>query len=252
MTTTGETLLAVRGLRAGYGKTVVLRGIDLSVPTGDVVVLLGANGAGKSTLLRTISGLTTIRAGSIDLAGKELAGLAPHTIDRLGVCHVTEGRAIFRSLTVAENLRVFDRRRSPDTLERAFGIFPILKERAGQVAGSLSGGQQQMLALARALVSEHPLLLLDELSMGLAPVIIDELFEVLAQLKEQRRSVLLVEQYARRALGLADLAYVLANGEMAFAGEPAELTDSPRLMSLYLGEGEGGSKARPRRPAPAR
>ena len=219
-------MLELRGIHAGYGKTKVLRGVDLVVPDSSVVALLGANGAGKTTLLRVASGLLAPTSGQLLVDGKNLAGRRPHTLTKAGVCHVPEGRGIFRSLTVRDNIAL----QAPDgdengAVERAVTAFPRLGERLAQVAGTMSGGEQQMLALARTYVQSPRLVLLDEVSMGLAPKIIDEIFVFLEMLAAHGASLLLVEQYVTRALAVADWVYLLNKGEIAFAGEPAELAD---------------------------
>lgn len=228
-------MLELRGVEAGYGDTTVLRGVDLTVPDGSVVALLGANGAGKTTLLRAASGLIKTTAGTMLLDGADATTWPPHRLARAGIGHVPEGRGIFRSLTVRQNLRLQATSVSvADAIERAVDAFPILGERLDQVAGTLSGGQQQMLALARGYVENPRYLLLDEVSMGLAPIVVDEIFEFLRMLASQGTGLLLVEQYVTRALDLADLVFVLNRGEVAFAGEPGEL-DSAELFEQYLG-----------------
>jgi len=227
-------LLEVRGLRAGYGRTEVLRGVDLTVPEGATVVLLGPNGAGKTTLLRTLAGLLPATAGEIRLRGEALRRLSAHRRARRGVCLIPEGRGIFRRLTVRENLVVqADAGGVAAAVDRAAALFPILGERLDQPAGTLSGGQQQMLALARAFVTGAPLILADELSMGLAPVVVDDIFAVLGALRREGRSLLLVEQYVERAVAVADYVYILGKGHIVFAGEPAECT-SGAVFARYL------------------
>jgi len=227
-------LLAVRGLRAGYGRTEVLRGVDLSVPAGSTVVLLGANGAGKTTLLRTVAGLVPASGGEIRFDGRPLTTVAAHDRARRGICLIPEGRGIFRRLTVRENLVVqAGPRRERAAVDRSAALFPILRDRLDQPAGTLSGGQQQMLALARAFVTDAPLILADELSMGLAPVVVDQIFEALSVLHREGRSLLLVEQYVERAVAVADYVYILAKGTVVFAGEPAECT-SGAVFARYL------------------
>ena len=227
-------LLEVRGLRAGYGRTEVLRGVDLTVPEGATVVLLGPNGAGKTTLLRTLAGLLPATAGEIRFRGETLRRLSAHRRARQGVCLIPEGRGIFRRLTVRENLVVqADAGGVAAAVDRAAALFPILGERLDQPAGTLSGGQQQMLALARAFVTGAPLILADELSMGLAPVVVDDIFAVLGALRREGRSLLLVEQYVERAVAVADYVYILGKGHIVFAGEPAECT-SGAVFARYL------------------
>ena len=227
-------LLEVRGLRAGYGRADVLRGVDVVVPEGATVVVLGANGAGKTTLLKSIAGLVPATAGEIRFQGTAVTGLSATRRARRGVCLIPEGRGVFPGLTVRENLVVqADRRAAGAAIERAGSLFPILTERLDQTAGTLSGGQQQMLAQARAFVADAPLVLADELSMGLAPVVVDEIFDALAGLRQQGRSLLLVEQYVERALTIADYVYILGKGTVLFAGEPAECT-SGSVFTRYL------------------
>ena len=240
--TVSTVSLSITNLVAGYGAVTVLRGVTL-VAAGEVVALLGPNGAGKTTLLRSVFGQTTVRSGSVAVGATDVTGWRPNRVARLGVCYLPEGRAIYRALTVRENLDVFGGGRAggPE-LDHAFELFPILKDRLRQVAGTLSGGQQQMVALARALVTDHPVILADELSLGLAPLVIDEIFEVLRRLKAQGKTIVLVEQYVNRALGLADVVYVLNRGRIMFCGEPSELEQSPELVRLYL----GGETSEPR------
>lgn len=227
--------LEVRGVTAGYDDTIVLRDVSLTVPSGAVVALLGPNGAGKTTLLRAISGFLAPRAGTIALAGRDVTADRPHRRFAAGLCQVPEGRGIFRSLTVRENLRVqAPKGREADALERAVGAFPILGERLGQRAGTLSGGQQQMLALAAAHVRDPALILVDEASLGLAPIVVDEIFAFLAQRAQAGASILLVDQFATRALAMATKAYVLRKGEIAFDGAASELLSSD-LFAHYLG-----------------
>jgi branched-chain amino acid transport system ATP-binding protein len=229
------TALEVRELSAGYDGVPVLRGVDLIVPTGSVVALLGPNGAGKTTLLRTICGLLPVTSGAVVLDGEDISAWSTHRRALAGIGSVPEGRGIFRNLTVRENLRLQARSLTEsEVIERAVQAFPVLGERLTQVAGTLSGGQQQMLALVRAYVERPRYLLLDEVSMGLAPVVIDEIFTFLEGLADQGTGLLLVEQYVTRALALSDLVFVLSSGEVSFAGEPAEL-DEDELFSQYLG-----------------
>ena len=226
--------LALSGVSAGYGDVAVLRNVDLVVPAGRVVALLGPNGAGKTTLLRTASGLLPATAGTLRLKDEDVTGASPHRLARLGLAHVPEGRGVFRSLTVEENLTLLgvDVPRA-EAIERAIEAFPRLGERLRQVAGTLSGGEQQMLALARALVPSPTFVLLDEVSMGLAPTIVDDIFIVLDRLARSGVAMLIVEQYVSRALAIADYVYLLDRGTLAFAGEPAELRDSD-VFERYL------------------
>jgi branched-chain amino acid transport system ATP-binding protein len=228
-------LLELRGIRAGYGGIEVLHGVDLSVTPGSVVALLGPNGAGKSTTVKVVSGLLRPTAGEVRLGGHDVVGASCNELARLGVCTIPEGRGIFPNLTVRENLwmatqsgAAFDRVESV-----AYGRFPRLGERRGQLAGTLSGGEQQMLAMSRALVSDPVLLLLDELSMGLAPLVVRELYEIVAQVAREGVSILVVEQFARAVLGIADYAAIMLHGEVAKVGTPAELESE--LSNAYLG-----------------
>ena len=230
-------MLVLRDIVAGYGSTVVLRGVDLIVPESSVVALLGANGAGKTTLLRVASGLLTPMSGSLLLDGEDMTAASPHALAERGVCHVPEGRGVFVSLTVRENLQLQSPPgRESESIERAASVFPRLGQRLDQVAGTLSGGEQQMLALARSYVQEPRVVLLDEVSMGLAPKGVDEIFEFLGALSAAGASLLLVEQYVQRALAVADYVYVLNKGEVAFVGEPAEL-DGDDVFRAYTGVG---------------
>ena len=228
-------MLELRGIVAGYGGTTVLRGVDLIVPDGAVVALLGANGAGKTTLLRVASGLLHPTEGELVLDGADVTRSSPHQLVRRGICHVPEGRGVFSSLTVQENLILQSARgEESEALERAIEAFPRLGERLQQTAGTMSGGEQQMLALARTYVQHPRLVLLDEVSMGLAPKIVDEIFEFLTLLRGQGASLLLVEQYVTRALAVADYVYLLNRGEVAFAGEPSEL-EGEDVFTQYVG-----------------
>jgi branched-chain amino acid transport system ATP-binding protein len=228
-------MLELQGVVAGYGATTVLRGVDLTVPDGVVVALLGANGAGKTTLLRVASGLLHPTAGRLLVDGEDVSRAAPSSLVRRGVCHVPEGRGVFAPLTVRENLLLqAPRGEESAALDRAVSVFPRLGERMGQVAGTMSGGEQQMLALARAYVQHPKVVLLDEVSMGLAPKVVDEIFEFLGLLSSQGVSLLLVEQYVTRALAAADYVYLLNRGEVAFAGEPSEL-EGEDVFTQYVG-----------------
>ena len=234
-------LLKIDGVRAGYGLIEVLKGISLEVGEGEIVTVIGANGAGKTTTLMTISGVVKARGGRIVFAGQPISGRPAHEIMRLGVCQSPEGRKIFPRLTILENLEMGAfTRRDPDgirdDLEKAFSLFPILKERKGQTGGTLSGGEQQMLAIARALMGRPKLLLLDEPSLGLAPLIVLRIFEVVRDLNKQGMSILLVEQNARLALKLAHRGYVMETGEITMAGPAADLLQDPRVKDAYLGE----------------
>jgi len=230
--------LEVRDLRVRYGGIAALHGIDLRVGEGEIVALLGANGAGKTTTLRAISGLIP-STGAIDFDGSSLRGIAPHAIARRGLRHVPEGRRVFARMTVRENLELggfgIDARTVGKRVAQALEIFPRLRERIDQSAGTLSGGEQQMLAIGRALVGEPRLLMLDEPSLGLAPLLVKTIFETIRTLHERGTTVLLVEQNARQALRIADRAYVLESGAIARHGPAADLLDDEAVVAAYLG-----------------
>jgi branched-chain amino acid transport system ATP-binding protein len=237
---TAAALLELRGITAGYGGTMVLRDLDLSVPEGSVVALLGPNGAGKTTLLRVAAGLISPRQGEVRLKGEDVTRRRPFQRARSGVCLIPEGRGIFPNLSVRDNLILQVPPWRAPGFDVALDAFPILRERLGQKAGSLSGGQQQMLALSRCFLSHPRLVLLDEVSMGLAPMIIDEIFAALRTLKSMGVSLLLVEQYVSRALHVADHVYLLGRGSVQFSGPAAEL-DEATIGNFYLGaEHESG------------
>jgi branched-chain amino acid transport system ATP-binding protein len=227
-------MLELRNISAGYDAGPVLRDVDVVVPDKSVVALIGPNGAGKSTLLRVASGLLKPSSGSILVDGVDATGREPYQLSRRGVCHVPEGRGIFRGLTVEENLRLQAGKAGARGVEIAVTSFPRLGERLKQVAGSLSGGEQQMLSLARAYLTEPSVVLLDEVSMGLAPKIVDEIFDRLRILAQQGTALLIVEQYVARALDLADVVYILGRGQVQFVGEPYELSDE-LVHQSYLG-----------------
>jgi branched-chain amino acid transport system ATP-binding protein len=228
-------MLELRGISAGYGTGKVLEDVDLVVPDGAVVALLGPNGAGKTTLLKVASGLLRPTSGQVLFDGADVTGQAPYELARAGICHVPEGRGIFPTLSVADNLRLqAPKKVDRKAIEAAAGVFPLLGQRRRQLAGTMSGGEQQMLALAHAYVGEPSTVLLDEVSMGLAPKIVDEIFDYLRRLSTQGLSLLIVEQYVARALQLADYVYILNRGRIRFAGEPAEVKDETVLES-YLG-----------------
>ncbi|HEX2057523.1 MAG TPA: ABC transporter ATP-binding protein [Actinomycetota bacterium] len=235
-------MLDVRGIDVYYGQVQALRDLSLTVGEGEMVALLGANGAGKTTTLRAISGLLAPACGTIRVGGVDAAGLSPQKVVRMGVAHVPEGRELFAELTVLENLRLGhwskrkERSRLGERTERVFELFPRLRERAGQLAGTMSGGEQQMLAAGRALMSQPRLLLVDELSMGLAPIVVEHLFEAIKQVNREGTAVLLVEQFVHLALQNTQRAYVLGKGEVAVEGRSSELLASPEVMAAYLGE----------------
>jgi len=234
-------LLEVRGLRAGYGSVEVLRGIDLRLEQGRVATIIGANGAGKTTTLLAISGILKPTAGAIEFGGSEIGGRPPHEIVSRGLVHVPEGRLILAQMSVRENLAVGawtrrDRTGVAADIDSMFARFPILRERADLTAGSLSGGEQQMLAIARGLMARPKLLLLDEPSMGLAPMLVAQIFEIIKALRKAGQSIVLVEQNARQALAVSDDAYVLERGAIVKAGPAAELARDPGVTAAYLGE----------------
>ena len=237
-------MLTIRNLHAGYGKVEVLHGVTMEVPKGQVVTLIGSNGAGKTTTMRAVSGMIAPNEGDIVLNGKAIAGLESFHIARLGLAHSPEGRRVFATMTVADNLllgafpRLTGSRPRGDVksdLERALELFPRLKERRTQLAGTLSGGEQQMLAMARAVMLNPDVVLLDEPSMGLAPILVDEVFKIIGRLKAQGVTMLLVEQFAAAALAVADYGYVLENGRISVHGPAHQLRDDPAVQAAYLG-----------------
>ena len=232
-------MLEIRALRAGYGKVEILRGIDLDVGAGEIVAVLGSNGVGKSTLNNNISGLYRPFGGSIRFQGDELAGMHSSDIVRRGVIHVPEGRRIFPNLDVRENLALGSfargKARRSQNMERVVSIFPRLKERFGQLAGTLSGGEQQMLAIGRGLMSEPQLLIMDEPSLGLSPLLVDEMFGLIRRLNADGQSILLMEQNAVQTLAIAHRAYIIENGQVALQGRASELLNDPALRKNYLG-----------------
>jgi branched-chain amino acid transport system ATP-binding protein len=228
-------MLTLDSVTAGYGDTTVLRSVDFAVGDGDVVALLGPNGAGKTTLLRTATGFVKPRSGRIAFDGQDVTGNAPHRYSRRGVCHLPEGRGIFPSLTVLENLTVQAREVDlKQSLADVTELFPILANRLGQTAGSLSGGEQQMLALSRAYLTKPKIVLVDEPSLGLAPRIVDRIYEVLARFVARGVSLVIVEQYVQRALALANTVYILSRGEVIHVGKADEL-DPHEIYQRYLG-----------------
>ncbi len=239
-------MLSIKNLEAGYGKVQVLHGISIDVPQGKVVTLIGSNGAGKTTTMRAISGMIKPTAGSITLHDKRVDGLESYTIAKLGLAHSPEGRRVFATMTVTDNLilgafaRLTGSRPKGDVagdLERALELFPRLKERRNQLAGTLSGGEQQMLAMARAVMLNPEIVLLDEPSMGLAPILVEEVFRIISDLKSRGVTMLLVEQFAAAALKVADYGYVLENGRISVHGEASQLRDDPAVKAAYLGGG---------------
>jgi branched-chain amino acid transport system ATP-binding protein len=228
-------MLELVGLRAAYGRIEVLHGVDLVVPRGAVVALLGPNGAGKTTTLKVASGQMPATAGCVHIGGRHTNGASPDALARIGVCTIPEGRGIFPNLTVRENLRMvtFAGVDQKDVEERAFSQFPRLGERRQQLAGTMSGGEQQMLAMARGLAVDPTLLFLDELSMGLAPLIVGELYEIVGEIAKSGVSILVVEQFARTVLGVADYAAIMLHGKITSVGQPDDI--APELEAAYLG-----------------
>jgi branched-chain amino acid transport system ATP-binding protein len=235
-----SVLLAVNELVLAYGKIVAVKGVDLSIEAGRIVCLIGANGAGKTTILRGISGLLRPKSGKVEFQGEVISRLPSYRIARMGVVLVPEGRQIFTQMSVGENLRmggylVADQHELQRRLDEVVALFPRLRERLGQSAGSLSGGEQQMLAMGRALMAQPNVLLLDEPSMGLAPKLVEEIFELIAKLKAAQRTILLVEQNARLALEVSDDAYVLETGRIRLSGKAREIAADQRVLAAYLG-----------------
>jgi branched-chain amino acid transport system ATP-binding protein len=233
-------VLALQDVRVFYGAIQAVKGISLEVREHELVTIVGANGAGKTTTLRTISGIYRPRVGSITFEGKDLATLPSHEIVALGISQAPEGRQIFGSLSVRDNLMLGttgrgDRAGVPQDLEYVFSLFPVLEERLGQSGGTLSGGEQQMLAIARALMARPRLLLLDEPSLGLAPMLVNRIFAVISRLKETGVTILLVEQNARKALEIADRAYVMETGRVILEGNARDLAANPEIEKAYLG-----------------
>ena len=233
-------MLRVENLHVYYGAIHALQGVSFNVEKGEIVTLIGANGAGKSTILRTLSGILRPRDGSITFNGQEITTVPAEKIVKLGISQVPEGRRIFAPLTVKENIMMGAYTRSDaaeiqETIQRAYKSFPRLKEREGQYGGTLSGGEQQMLAMARALMSRPSLLLLDEPSMGLSPILVEEIFKIIAQINEQGTSILLVEQNAQMALSIANRAYVLETGNIVLSGEAKDIASNPEVKKAYLG-----------------
>ncbi len=236
----GSVILEVKDLIVSYGAIKALKGISFTVKSGEIVTLIGANGAGKTTTLRTISGLLRAEEGHIFYMGDEITNKQPHKIVQMGITHVPEGRRIFPDLTVRENLEMGawtlrDKKLKQDKMEAVFELFPRLKERQKQSAGTLSGGEQQMLAVGRALMTEAQLVLLDEPSMGLAPMLVEEIFKVITEINEEGKTILLVEQNAEMALQIADYAYVLEVGNITIEGNAKEVAANPKVKEAYLG-----------------
>jgi len=236
-------LLKVSGIETFYGKIQALKGVSLEVEQGKIVTILGANGAGKTTTMKTIAGLLKPKNGSVEFLGEDVTGFRPDQLLRKGIALVPEGRAILSSMTVMENLEMGAYHRNDKEIgkdiEDVMKHFPILKERQNQLGGTLSGGQQQMLAIARALLSRPKLLLLDEPSMGLAPLIVADIFKIIREIKDAGTTVLLVEQNAKQALRVADYGYVLETGKVIISGKAETLLEDPRIVEAYLGKRSG-------------
>ncbi|MGM9588160.1 MAG: ABC transporter ATP-binding protein [Candidatus Limivicinus sp.] len=233
-------MLEIKDLNVFYGAIHALKGISLTVEEGELVSLIGANGAGKTTTLHTISGLLTAASGSITLDGKDLQKVAPNKIISMGLAHVPEGRHVFARMTVEENLRmgayiIKDQKKISENLENVYSHFPRLKERSRQLAGTLSGGEQQMLATGRALMTNPKIVLMDEPSMGLSPLLVKEIFSIIQELHESGITILLVEQNAKMALAVSDRAYVLETGCISMSGKASELAEDDRVRKAYLG-----------------
>jgi branched-chain amino acid transport system ATP-binding protein len=238
---TGRTMLKVSGLRVAYGGIQAVKGISFEVREGELVSLIGANGAGKTTTLKAITGTQPAAAGEIEFLGRNIKGQGPWDLVRQGLVMVPEGRGTFTRMTITENLQMGAFVRDDDKeiaadIDKVFGIFPRLKERRHQLAGTMSGGEQQMLAMGRALMARPKVLLMDEPSMGLSPIMVDKIFEVVNEIHQQGTTVLLVEQNASRALQLASRGYVMDSGEVTMSGEAAQLLRDPRVRAAYLGE----------------
>jgi len=232
-------MLDVQDIEVSYGEVLALKGIRFTVKEGELVTIIGANGAGKTTILRAVMGLVRCRKGTIFFQGKDITQTAPHDRARLGISPVPEGRRIFPDLTVAENLLMGaypnNRHISASRMEEAFALFPILRERQAQVGKTLSGGEQQMLAIARALMAKPRVILMDEVSLGLMPIYVEETFRVIQDLHRKGVTILLVEQNARKALAAADRGYVLETGEIVLSGPSQDLSTNPRVKKAYLG-----------------
>ena len=237
-------MLTIENLQAGYGKVQVLHGISIAVPKGTIVTLIGSNGAGKTTTMRAISGMIKPTSGKVSLAGEDITGLDSHQIAKRGLAHSPEGRRVFPTLSVLDNIRLgafvrYTKARPKgdveSDLQKAIEMFPRLKERVHQLAGTLSGGEQQMLAMARAVMLNPEVFLLDEPSMGLAPILVEEVFHIISRLKAQGVTMLLVEQFAAAALKVADYGYVLENGRISVHGAAVSLRDDPAVKAAYLG-----------------
>jgi len=236
-----QTLLKVSGLKVSYGGIKAVKGVDLEVREGELVTLIGSNGAGKTTTMKAITGTLAYEAGDIQYLGRSIQGKGAWDLVKEGLVMVPEGRGVFTRMTITENLQMGaytrrDKAGIESDIERMFALFPRLKERKDQLAGTMSGGEQQMLAMARALMSQPKVLLLDEPSMGLSPIMVDKIFEVVRDVYAQGMTVVLVEQNARRALQIADRGYVMDSGEITMTGEGRAMLDDPKVRAAYLGE----------------
>ena len=234
------SMLDVENITSSYGNIKAIHGVSFSVEKNSIVSLIGANGAGKSTTLKTISGIIQPNSGSIKVLGEEITKKGVHEIARMGIAHVPEGRQVFARMTVFENMEMgayleTDKARMRNNIEMVYDYFPVLKDRASQKAGTLSGGEQQMLAMGRALMSNPQLLLLDEPSMGLAPMMVSQIFEIIKRIEKDGKTIILVEQNANMALSIADYAYVIENGMISFHGEPETLLRDEKIRNVYLG-----------------
>ena len=239
--TTSQTLLKITGLQVAYGGIKAVKGVDLHVDEGELVTLIGSNGAGKTTTMKAITGSLPLAAGDIEYLGKSIKGKGAWDLVKAGLAMVPEGRGVFARMTIIENLQMgayirSDKAGIADDMEKMFTIFPRLRERKDQLAGTMSGGEQQMLAMGRALMSRPKVLLLDEPSMGLSPIMVDKIFEVVKDVSGQGVTILLVEQNASRALSIADRGYVMESGAVTMNGDAKELLDDPRVRAAYLGE----------------
>ena len=234
-------MLTVKDLNVYYGVIHAIKNVSFEVEQGEIIALLGANGAGKTTILHTITGLIAPKSGSIDFEGVDLVKTPAHKIVSLGMAHVPEGRRVFSQLSVLENLKLGaytrkDKKEIDETLEMVYSRFPRLEERKNQIAGTLSGGEQQMLAMGRALMSHPKIILLDEPSMGLSPLLVSEIFDIIRVISSSGTTVLLVEQNAKKSLEIADRAYVLETGSIALSGKASDMMNDPKVKSAYLGE----------------
>jgi len=238
-------MLRLSHIYTAYGNIEALKDVSIDISQGGIAAIIGANGAGKSTLLNTISGVISPKKGEIEFMGKRIDGLSAHTVVKMGISHVPEGRRIFPQLTVMENMelgayvRIGGKKAIKEDVEKGFAYFPILKERLKQYGGTLSGGEQQMLAIARALMARPKLILLDEPSLGLAPMMVEKIFEIIKRLHQEGMAILLVEQNANAALRLSNKGYVLETGRVVMQGDAETLLKNPQLKAAYLGEGEG-------------